>query len=194
MLALTSGQQDALARRSLMRRQFIWIEARQPDGDPDPVGFWNDVGNVEHNGRLYRGSGKVVSISSMSLKGDLTIPGLLVTLSGIDTIVAAQVRGNVISQAPIEYHLGLFDVDTGQVITPLIRRFTGFVDDCVIKTPEAGGVSTIELTCESTSRALTIRRTATRSDSSHKERDGTDLFYSYTGVQRKPIYFGRKRP
>jgi hypothetical protein len=194
MLALTSNQQTAIAKRRLMRRQFIWIEARQLDGDPDPVGFWNDIGNVEDGGRIYRGSGKVVGVSSLSFKGDLTIPGLSIVFSGIDSTVAANVRGKIIAQAPIEYLIGLYDVDTGQVILPLIPRFVGFVDDCVVDTPAVGGVSKIELTCESTSRALTIQRTGTRSEATQKERHSTDAFYNYTGAQMKPIYFGRKDP
>jgi hypothetical protein len=196
MLALTSAQSDALRGRAVMRRNFIWVEARNPtSGGPDPVGFWNDVGTVEHSGRIYHGSGNVISISTMNLKGDLTIPGLTISLSGIAPEVAALVRGEVIAQAPVEVLLGIFDVAAKAVIAPLIKRFDGFVDDVTIRTPEAGGPSTIELICESSARALTIKRTGTRSQSTQHERNPQDDFYMHTGEQReKPLYFGRKAP
>lgn len=196
MLALTVEQQTALAQRAVMRRFFIWFSARNiVTGDPEPVGFWDDVGDIEHGGRVYHGSGSVIQISTLSAKGNLSIPGLQLTLSGIDPNSIALVRGESIAQVPVEVLIGIFDVADHELIGGLFPYFTGFVDDCDIHTPEGGGSSTIVFTCESTSRALTIKRTATRSQASHKERDATDTFYDDTAAQReKPLYFGRKAP
>jgi hypothetical protein len=64
-----------------------------------------------------------------------------------------------------------------------------------IKTPEAGGVSTIELTCESMSRQLTVKRTGTRSPASQRARLSTDAFYDLTAQQpEQRLYFGTKGP
>lgn len=196
MLALTTEQSDALAANQVMRRHFIWCDARDPDtGDPDPAGFWNDVGNVEIDGKIYNGSGTVVQIATLSAKGDLTIPGLSVTLSGVDVHPNVLARGRAISQAPIRVDIGLFNPTTRAILLPLFPLFVGFLDDCKVPTPEAGGNSTIEFICESTSRSLTTQRTGTRSSSTQQARAPTDNIYQYTAMQvDKPIYFGRKSP
>lgn len=196
MLSLTSDQQAALARRSVKRRLFIWCEARDPDtGAADPVGFWDDLGVVELDGRIYNGSGNVVSVSTISARGDLTIPGMTVTISGVAAEAAALVRGSSVGQAPISVKLGLYDVTQQQVLLPLLPFFDGRIDKVEIETPPAGDVSTIRMICESTSRALTIQRPDTRSAASLKALWPSDLFYDYTGLQReKPLYFGKAAP
>lgn len=196
MLALTSEQSTAIAARRVMRRMFIWCEARDPDtGDPDPRGFWTDIGDIEHEGRTYLGSGNVITVASLGSSGALTIPGIEITLSGIADPTNVLVRGKEIAQAPVEVSIGLFDPDTHTLIGPLVTYFTGFLDDVEIRTPAAGGESVIVFTCESTSRALTRKSTATRSAASHSLRDPADKFFDYTGAQRgKPLYFGQKAP
>lgn len=195
MLTLTSEQQTALAQRQVMRRDFIWCEARDPiTGDPDPAGFWNDVGNVLLEGRTYHGSG-LFNISTLQARSDLSIPGLTITLSGIDNNVAAMVRGLSMRQAPIEVYIGIFDVSNSALIGSIIKRFSGKVDDIEIITPPASGKSTITITCESSSRALTIKRTETRSQASIQERNPGDAFFDYTtGQSQQPLYFGRAAP
>lgn len=196
MLALTSDQRTALESRTVMARFFIWCTARDPEtGDPAPAGFWNDVGDVTVDERLYYGSGEVIRLSSLSGKGDLTIPDFRITLVGLDSRANTLVRGKVMAQAPIEVKIGVFNPATHAIIGPLIPYFVGVVDDIDIPTPEAGGESTITLICVSSSRALTIKSAATRSHASSIERDPADDFYKYTGVQRgRPLYFGRKSP
>ncbi|MBN8959326.1 MAG: hypothetical protein J0H17_22670 [Rhizobiales bacterium] len=196
MLALSTEQRAALAGRAVMRRIFIWCDARDPvTGDPAPAGFWNDAHPVTLGSRTYHASGSIITVSSLGAKGDMTIPGLQVTLSGIDSAANNLVRGESVGQAPIEVHLGIFDVATKTIIGDLVPFFIGFVDDVDIQTPEAGGNSTITLTCESTSRALTKKGTATRSPGFSHARDAADDFYNYTAAQRtKPLYFGRKDP
>lgn len=196
MLALSSQQLTALAQRRVMRRTFIWCEARDPDtGDPAAAGFWDDVGNVELDGKLYYGSGNVISIGTLSAKGDLTIPNLTVTLSGIAPETAALIRGESVGQAPITVSIGIFDVDARALIPPLIPRFRGVVDAVEIVTPEAGGAGAIVLSCESISRALTIRGTGTRSSATQALRDPSDRFYEYTAGQREQtLYFGQPTP
>jgi hypothetical protein len=195
MLALTSEQQDALAARSVVRRLFIWCDARDPEtGDPDPAGYWNDVGDVVVSGRTYRGSGSVIGVGALGVKGDFTIASLTVTLSGLDDRANAMLRGSSVAQVPIEVKIGLFNPSTRALIPPLFNYFIGFVDDVAFPTPEEGGEGVIQLICRSTSRTLTIKRTATRSLATSIERDPADQFYAYAGVQRRPLYFGRKAP
>jgi hypothetical protein len=195
MLALTTEQRDALESRHIIRRVFIWCESKDENGDPDPAGFWDDVGAVELSGRTYHGSGNLIQIGAVAARGDMTIAGITLSMSGIAVETAALVRASVIGQAPISVHIGLFDPETREIILPLLPHFSGYVDDVNINTPEAGGSSEIDIICESTSRALTKRRTESRSDANCRQRFPTDEFYAYTGLQReKPVYFGRNAP
>lgn len=196
MIALSSEQQEALASRHVMRRFFIWCEARDPDsGLPDPAGFWDDVGDITFAGRTYHGSGSVISIGVLGAKGDMTIPGLEIVLSGIDDPSNVVVRGKAIAQAPISVHVGIFDPANHTLIGSLVPYFVGFIDDCTIRTPEAGGNGQIVFTCESASRALTRTSELTRSHASEAERDSSDDFYKYANLAREvPVYFGRKAP
>jgi hypothetical protein len=196
MFTLTTEQREALQRRHVKRRVFIWCEARDPDtGDPTPVGFWDDLGTVELDGRVYNGSGNVASVSSLTIPGDLTIPGITVTFSGLETEAAAMVRSESVDQAPISVKLGIYDVDAGAVLLPLLPYFDGFVDDVEVETPEVGGLAVIRFICESSARMLTVQRTDTRSEASLKALHSSDDFYNYTGLQRdKPLYFGRAAP
>ena len=196
MLSLTAAQQTALAKRHVMRRLFLWVEALDPDtGAADPAGFWNDAGTVTVGARSYTGSGTVIGVASLSATSDLTIPGLRITLSGLEASVSALIRGSTVGQRPIELHAGIFDTETRALVGDLIPRFVGIVDDVEIETPRAGSAGAVTLICESTSRALTIRRTETRSEATQHQRDPNDDFYRYTGLQRgKPLYFGRPDP
>lgn len=192
MSEFTLDQTEALATRQVMRRWFIWVDALDPIGDPAPAGFWDDVGNVEIDGRTYYGSGTVITIGELQAVSDLSIPGLRITVSNIETTSANLVRGNTLAQRSIIVSLGIYDVAARALIPPLVPRFVGVIDDIEIITPAAGDRSSIELICESAARAMTIRRTDTRSPASCQERAATDRFYDYTaGQAERVIYFGR---
>lgn len=195
MHTLTNDQVAALNARSGMRRWFIWCDALDGAGDPAPAGFWDDVGNVIVESRTYYGSGTVISIGDMEAVSDLSIPGLTVTMSGLESASINAVRGNILAQRPITVYLGIYDVSSRALIPPLIPCFVGVVDDIEIITPEEGGTTSIVLTCESASRALTIGRTGTRSPATCKERNPSDKFYDYTaGQAERVLYFGRATP
>lgn len=196
MLALTSEQSAALAARAVVRRFFVWIEPRNLiTGEVEPVGFWDDAGVVEHEGRTFIGNGTLAGVSSLAGTSQLSIPGLSVTLVGTSEAVNATIRGYDGAQAAIEVSLGLFDPASRALVGGLIKRFVGFIDEIDVKTPAAGEAGAIVLTCESTSRQLTIKRTGTRSQATQQERSEADAFYDYTAAQsQQPLYFGRKGP
>jgi len=196
MLALTGAQITALASGRVKRRTFIWCEALDFDGiTPVPTGFWDDLGPVTIGPRTYYGSGNLIQVSTLSAKSDMSIPGIQITLSAIQTEAVSLLRGYMLAQRPIEVALGIYDIDTNLILPPLVRRFIGKVDAVEIHTPEAGSTSSVTLTCESTSRALTISRTETRSPSSLEQRAPSDTFYQFTsGQSEQAVYFGRARP
>lgn len=194
MRSLTSDQRAALANGRVKRRFFLWIDALGQNGEPDPVGFWDDVGTVDLSGRAYHG-GVVFSISTLSARSDLTIPGVKVTASQIAAKALSLVRGHMIAQRPVEIDIGVFDVAANAVIQPLVPWFRGFIDDCEITTPAAGEMGSIVLACESASRALTRKQTETRSSACLARRAAGDRFYDFTAtVGEQTVYFGRAAP
>lgn len=194
MRSLTPEQLDALAKSNVMRRMFVWIEALDLFGQPDPVGFWDDAGNVVVDTRTYHGN-VLFQIATLSAKADLSIPGLQIVASQVAPEAINLVRGPMIEQRPITVDMGIFDADTHALIPPLIPYFRGFVDDCVVNTPRKGEAGSITIICESAARALTVRRTETRSSASLRIRNPNDKFYDATGTMgQQPIYFGRSGP
>lgn len=194
MLTLTSAQQAALAAGIVVRRVFVWGEATDADGNPDPAGFWDDFGDVDYDGRTYHGTG-AITLGRISAKTDLTIPGLTITLSGLDATAIDLVRARLKGQEPVDVKIGLFDPAARTLIGSLIPVFVGFIDTVDVPMPEAGGKAIVNLNCESTSRALSRKGTDTRSDPILKRRNPNDDGYIYTGVQYgKPVYFGRSAP
>jgi hypothetical protein len=196
MQALTAEQITALQSRMVKRRTFIWCDALDFDGvTPVSTGFWDDLGDITIGPRTYHGSGNLIQVNTLSATSDMTIPSVQIVLSAIQTEAVSLIRGYMLAQRPIEIALGVYDIATDLILPPLIRRFIGKVDAVEIQTPEAGETSSITLTCESTSRALTIRRTETRSPSSLAQRNPSDEFYKFTsGQSEQAIYFGRARP
>jgi hypothetical protein len=191
MLNLDASQSAALLKQTAMRRLFFWVDALTTGGAAAPVGFWDDVGTIVANSRTYFGGGSLISFADLSQVADLSIPGIQVTISGLDPNVALLVRGEVITQRPVEIDIGIFDVDTRTLIGALVPHFRGKIDACRITRAKDGGLAQIDVTCESIARALTNTRHETRSQASSKERSPSDTFYKYTQAQRgKRLYFG----
>jgi hypothetical protein len=191
MLNLTAGQTTALQARSAVRRLFLWVDALTTGGAAAPVGFWDDIGTIVANSRTYYGSGSLISFADLNQVADMSIPGMKVTVSGLNPDVALLVRGEVISQRPVEIDIGIFDENTRVLVGSLVPHFRGKIDNCHILRAKDGGPATIELTCESIARALTNTRGESRSQSSSKERSPTDTFYKYTSAQRgRRVFFG----
>lgn len=194
MLTLTNDQRTALAKRHVIRRLFIWLDALDPNGEPDPVGFWDDAGTVELDGRIYNGSGNVISVETLNAVGDLSVPELRIVFSNIETKSLETVRGYTIAQRSVTVSLGVYDTATRALLPPLYTMFRGVVDDIDIPTPESGGASAITIICESISRAMTFKSVDTRSASSCAQRAPADKFYDWTaGQAERVIYFGESK-
>lgn len=193
MLSLTAAQIAALGQPHIVRSVFVWCDVLALNGTTsDPMGFWDGAGNVTLSSRLYYGSGNIAQVGSLRAVGDMTIPGFTLTLSPLETEAEAFVRGRVIAQRPIDVDIGIFNVETRELIDSTFTFFRGIIDRAEILT-NPGGESSISISCESISRALTVRRHETRSHASEVQRDEDDEFYSYTAVQRKPLPFGKTK-
>lgn len=204
MRSISTANQEALAARVLVARDFLWVVARnRSTGAPEKVGFWSDVGNVsaevrspdsgQVETRSFYGSGTLISISDIPLIANLTVQTVTIDLSQIDELVEQAVRLYDLRQARVEVYRGMFNPNTRQMVAPAECRFAGFVDGAPIETPEEGGEGSVRLECRSHTQEMTRANPDTRSHESQILRAPGDDFFADAGtVGEWELFWGRK--
>lgn len=193
MRSVASAVSTAYAGRALVQRMLVWITAKdRTTGDPESIGFWNDVGTVTFSvkagltlatvNRDYIGSGGLIEVGRIPLTSDISVRTVEVKCSQIDESVAIAIRGYDVRNAPIEIHEAIFDPATRNLVAPAEPLFVGFVDRAPIPTPAEGQDGSIALKCVSHSRELMRGNPALRSHEDQKKRSATDNFFADAGV------------
>jgi len=190
MRVISIDNQNALAQRALVARDFIWITARERDtGDPVSVGFWSDLENVSgvfvidpDTGlpvtRSYYGAGGLIEIDGIPAVSTIEVQDVNIRMSQLDEMVQQAVRLYDIKQARVQIHRGLFDPESRDLVAPAIVRFVGFVNLVQINTPSEGNDGGVVLTCVSHTQELLRSNPATRSHEDQKaNRSATDNFF-----------------
>lgn len=203
MRSVDSGVIAALQSRSLMSRTFIYIVAKdRGSGDPAPVGFWNDVGDITAPvidgisqatvARDFYGSGRLIGIDDIPLTSDISVREINGTLSQVDELTQAAFRLYEARFAPVQIYRGIYNPATHVLIDAAVCRFVGFIDDATIVTPREGGFGSINVKIVSHSRELTRASTDVRSDESQQARSPGDRFFADAGVaQDWEMFWGR---
>ena len=193
MRDISAPNYDALAKRQLMPRDFIWFVVRdRTTGAAVTDGYWSDVGSITADvvdpdtggtsTRTWSGAGSLISISDIPLVSSLTVQNITVTLSQVADRVNNLVRGYDCKQGRVEIYRGLFDPASRTMVAPAMPRFVGTIDDAPITTPVEGEDGDVSLTCTSNTVELTRANTDTRSDASQKLRRANDDFFVDTAV------------
>lgn len=193
MRSISSEVQSALAARSLVARDFLWIVARdRSTGSPVTDGMWSDAGPITcqvinpNTGsavtRSFIGAGTLVQISNIPLVSNLTVQTCTITLSQVVDRVNDLVRTYDCKQARVEIFRGLFDPDSRKLVAPAPPRFVGFVDEIEIKTPSENEEGGVILSCKSHTQEMTRSNPDTRSDASQRIRSASDDFFKDTTV------------
>jgi hypothetical protein len=193
MRILPASITTALSARQLVARDFLWLIARdRQTGQPQAVGFWSDVGNIEAevvhpdtghaDARSFYGSGTLISITEIPLVSTLEAQNVTITMSQIDDVVAQAVRLYDCKQARVEIYRGLFSPQTRKLVSPAELRFFGFVDTISVKTPAENEAGAVTFTCASHMQEITRSNPDTRSDASQRQRGGNDNFYQDVAV------------
>jgi hypothetical protein len=205
MLAISAENNAALAARMLVARDFLWIIARDRDtGDPQPVGFWSDVGNVSasvihpdtglETTRDWYGSGTLIQMDDIPRVANITVRRIRIKLSQLDELVAQAVREYDCKQARVEIYRGQFNPSTRAMVAPAFCRFVGFIDEVPIRTPPEGEEGSVMLTCTSHTQELNRANPDTRSDASQKKRSATDNFFQDAAVAGDwEMWWGKKK-
>lgn len=187
----TAAQISALRLPAAKIRRFIWSETKTFGGVLDPIGFWNDVGDVDVSGRTYYGSGSLFDVSGRTTVLNGSIPSLSIVLSQISDEVALMARGQDMTNARIEYSIGIFDTDTDRMIDGLVTRFRGRITAAKILTPLAGEKGSITITAKGLGHQLTMSSAYRRSDAAMRRRDPNDTYSRYAGALKNiNIKFG----
>ena len=193
MRDIATANQDALAARILVPRDFIWFVVKdRTTGAAVTDGYWSDIGSInaaivdpDTGGtvmRTWAGAGALISISDIPLVSNITVQNISVTLSQVADRVNNLVRGYECKQGRVEIYRGLFDPNTRTMVSPAMPRFVGTIDEAPITTPAEGGDGDVTLSCTSNTQELTRANTDTRSDASQKLRLATDDFFVDTAV------------
>ncbi|QMV02568.1 hypothetical protein GHV40_14245 [Devosia sp. D6-9] len=186
--SLSAETLAALAARSLVPRDFLWIVARTRDtGAPVAVGFWSDLQNVTAQvidpdtdlavTRTFYGAGGLISISDIPLVSVLTVQNVTIAMSQLNEMVEEAYRLYDIKQARVEIHRGLFDPDSRALVAPAFCRWVGFVDTIQIKLPSENEDGGVTLNCVSHTQEMVRSNPDTRSHESQKLRDPSDDFF-----------------
>lgn len=181
----------ALGMGGLVVRNFLYVHAKTSAGVAAPFGFWSGEGAVSVNvidaqtrltvSRTYQGTGAILDWPQIVGQMGLDVRTAEVVLSPLHVEVENMVRGHVVKHAIAEMHRGLFDINTGQIVSAPYPEFLGKVNGAPIETPAAGGEASVRLRLVSTVEELTRTNTAKKSDESQKLRSN-DRFRRYSGV------------
>lgn len=203
--ALTAAAIAAIEKGSVSARDFMTVFARdRSTGLTVEDSLWSDVGSIQAQvlnpdtgaiqSRNFYGSGNLVSISDIPLVSNMSVQNVRVELSHLAANAEELLRGYNVRQAAVQIFRGLFDVDTGLMVSPAYPRFAGFVDGATITTASENEEGQTSFTCASHTQEVTRGNAETRSDESQKVRSATDSFYkdSATTTEWK-VWWGQKK-
>ena len=169
----------------IIRPAFL-VEANFTSG---PLYVWTGRGNLSAVGHTFTGVGTLGSISSIEEGSDVEARGIVLTMSGIDATLLADVLNEFQVGLPATVWLALFDESNVLVPNPVIS-FAGRMDQ---PTLEVGGeTAAISINCEnrlldmnvSTERRYTV-------EDQQRDHPGDHGFDFVNSIQEVTIYWGR---
>ena len=188
MRIISSEATDALNSGRFGERSLLKLS---PLGD-DPLAIWDDLGTLSYGGTDYVGAAGRFIVEPSTTASALSVRGLKITFSGLDSEIVALIEGVDWHQRPILYSRATFAIDSPQLLY-VHDEFAGFMDQ--IKWSEAinGQPSALVLYCESASREYARHGSRTASDADQRQRDSNDGFFSFAAsAVTQTIDWGRQ--
>jgi hypothetical protein len=179
-----------IATGYLIERRFVTCYF-----DEGAKGFWNDIGNIVlADGITYQGTGKVGQISDIPATTDMSLPGVTVTLSGLDDTVIAAFFSYTWHLRKIVLRSFLFAPSMASVFASPLVTFTGLMT----KATRTGGdkqKAALVITVDDAMRRSVISSIGIRSDGDQRLRLSTDSAFRGVGsVGRTVQYWGQPQP
>lgn len=140
-------------------------------------GIFDDQYDLSYDGDTYIGASGRFQLQLPPGAADLSVRGLTVTLSALDSAALAWVQDQSYRQRPMFASVAILGTDG--TILAVQRWFTGFVDT-VLWQERIDGQARLVIRCESASRELDRSGARTRSDADQRALDPDDGFFKHT--------------
>lgn len=202
---LSAEAVQAIERGVISARDFMTVYARDREtGNTVEDSLWSDLGNVNAQvinpdtglpeTRSFYGSGNLVSISDIPLVSNLSVQNVTIELSHLAANAEALLRAYDIRQSVVQIFRGLFNHETGVMVSAAFPRFSGFIDSANITTATENNEGQTTLSCASHTQEVTRANADTRSHVSQQIRSANDTFYqdSSTTTEWK-IFWGQAK-
>lgn len=181
------------SRKGTVAHILLWIAAlNRVTGAVETLGLWtgDDDRPFSINGgaRLYHAGGAAKAFEPIRYQTGVGVVTQRIVLSEIVPAVLTAIRGYDPRFAPVQIHRALFWPESGDLVEEPHRLFRGFIDQVKISKPEKGGSGSVELTLQSSARALTLVVPSKRSDASLTERAPEDGFRRYGASKGKTLW------
>jgi hypothetical protein len=171
----------------------FFISAQFNDGPtPTTIYAWNGVGNYVLNSNTYSGLGSVLSISVIETAADgssgITARNVVLTVSGLDPILANAAESNFLQGGALTISLALFD-PSGNMIAIPSQIFGGQMDTASLSGD--GKQSTISFSIENRLVDLNRSRERLYTPADVRIEHPLDMaFFAIYDVSQIPVYFG----
>jgi hypothetical protein len=164
----------------------LFIEAEFSGG---PVRFWSGPGPLTWDGKLWTGSGKLLSISEITETGGVEATGLTLTLSGVPSDLIAIAYGEFVQGRPCRVWQGFLTASNEVIASPhLVTQ--GRMD--TVADRDDGAFATISVTVESNLTDLQRLRVRRFTDQDQQRFFPGDRGLEYVArLQNQEIPWGR---
>ena len=180
----------AASASGLVAQVLLWVEARDPTGQPAPVGLWTGEDDrsitVAGQSRLYEGAGELLAIEPITYRQGLDARLHKMVLSGLGADTEALLTGTDARLAPADLYRVIMDAATREIVGSPHRLIRGWVNELVINTGQISGndagKSTVELTLATSARALTRSLALKYADATQQTNTPGDRFFRWAAL------------
>ena len=180
----------AASANGLVAQILLWIEAKDPFGQPAPVGLWTGEDDrsitVAGQSRLYEGAGELLAIEPITYRQGLDTRLHKMVLSGLGADTEALLTGTDARLAPTDLYRVIMDAATRENVGSPHRLIRGWVNELVINTGQINGQdvgkSTVELTLATSARALTKTLALKYADATQQANTPGDGFFRWAAI------------
>ena len=154
------------------------------------VRIWTGIGDLTYDAEVYSGAGKLMGVSPINEKTDLSANGVAFSLSGLPSSMISTALGQVQQGRACTLWVALLNTATGALVNNPYEMFNGFTDVTIIS--EDGETSTIVVNAEN--RLIDLERTRIRrytDEDQQNEYSGDKGFEFVPALQDKVVIFGK---
>lgn len=191
-----AAQQQLEERRGTDAHVLLWFQARnRSTGAPETLGFWSGDDHreflVDGEIRTYFGAGSVIDVPPIIAAPGFGVREYRVKLPPMLDEVKQLLQQYEPRHAEVHIHSAAFDIDTGNLMPPVNRRFKGYLNKAPEELGPKGKPSHTQLVLVSPARKLTQGLPLKRSNAELQRRNPNDLGREYSDVAGEwPVPWG----